>query len=84
MCFAAQDVVDICSSASTSSSRTLFLSSPGYPQDTREDVQCACNASTSDSRKLLLTFADFQIRWSERCRNARLQMADGKNRLIKI
>ena len=48
--------------------------SPGYPDKYPASVECVCNITTETDQRILLTFADFDLEWSENCENDILQV----------
>ena len=51
--------------------------SPGYPDRYPGNVECNCNITTEIDQRILLTFADFDLEWSEGCESDILQVLNG-------
>ena len=48
--------------------------SPGYPDKYPASIECVCNITTEIDQRILLTFADFDLEWSENCESDILQV----------
>ena len=68
------DIVNICERSAKKTKRNAYLMSPGYPDRYPGSVECACNITTEIDQRILLTFADFDLEWSENCERDILQV----------
>ena len=57
--------------------RTGYIISHGYPANYAQHLECHCNITTEPDQKMLLTFSDFAIEWSEDCYKDVLRIRDG-------
>ena len=48
--------------------RVGFVASPEYPNPYAANMDCTCNITTSRNQNLLVSFADFNLEWSENCK----------------
>ena len=70
------DVIDICSNVERQMFRVGFVSSPEYPNPYAGDMDCTCNITTARDQNLLVSFADFDLEWSENCEKDLVMVSD--------
>ena len=61
------DLMDICAAEERFLFRSAYVMSHNYPADYRRNLDCQCDVSTDPGQKILLTFSDFAVEWSEDC-----------------
>ena len=78
-----QDIMNICDPATRQTLRTAYIISHGYPSNYGQHLNCHCNITTEPNQKMLLTFSDFAIEWSEGCQKDVLHIRDGGEEMVR-
>ena len=69
-----EDILDICHQQERKVLRTGYITSHKYPSDYHPNLECHCNVTTQTDQKMLITFSDFAVEWSENCLNDVLEI----------
>ena len=67
-------VADICEHAEYKLHRNAYIQSPDYPDQYSGSQECVCNITTDVDQRILITFVDFDVEWSENCERDILQV----------